>query len=53
MGTNSWDWRVNMSIFGISVVYTYNVSTEFLAYEETSCVLLYYFSEEIIDNSLY
>ena len=39
LGTHNWGWCVNLSIFCVSIVDTYNVSTQLLAYEETSCVL--------------
>ena len=32
--THNWYWRVKMSIFGVSVFDTYNVATQYLAYEE-------------------
>ena len=42
-----------LSIFGVSVVETYNVATQFLAYEDTSHVFFYALSEWMIDNDLY
>ena len=51
LGTCSWDKRVNMGIFGVSVVDTYNVATQYLAGEINYHVLFCDFSEEIIDNN--
>ena len=52
LNSNSWDKRVNMSIFGISVFCTCNVTTNYLAYEYNFCVFFYDLSEEMIDNDL-
>ena len=41
LGTHSWYQRVNLSIFGVSVVGIYNVATQYLAYEETSHALFW------------
>ena len=45
LGTHSWDTGFNMSIFGVSVVETYNVSTQSLSYENTSHVMFCDLSE--------
>ena len=50
--THSWDRHVNMSIFRVSVVDTYNVATQYLAYEGTSSVLLCALDEEMIYNNM-
>ena len=52
LGTHSWGRRVNLSIFSVSVVDTYNVATQSLAYEETSHVLFCALAEEMTDNNL-
>ena len=36
LGNHDWDHRVNMSIFGVSVVDTYNVESQSLEYEDNS-----------------
>ena len=36
LGDHNWDRHVDMSIFGVSVVYTYNVSTQYISCEDTS-----------------
>ena len=38
LGTHSWDHRVNLGVFGVTVIDTYHVATHYLAYEETSRV---------------
>ena len=50
--TQSWCQGVNPGTSGVSVVNTYNVETQYLAYEETSNELLYDFTEDMIDNDL-
>ena len=39
-GTKIWDWHVSLSIFGVSVVDTYNITTQMLSYENTYNVFL-------------
>ena len=50
--TQSWCQGVNPGTSGVSVFNTYNVETQYLAYEETSNELLYDFTEDMIDNDL-
>ena len=52
MDTRSWDRHVNLGIFCVSVVYNYNIDTQSLSYEMTSCVLFCALSEDVIDNDL-
>ena len=53
MGTHSLHKHVNLSIFCVSVVDTYNVATQSLDYEENSRVFfLCALSEYSIDNDL-
>ena len=53
LGTHIWYLSVNMSIFVVSVVDTYNVATKSLAYEETYNLFLYDLAEDKIDKDLY
>ena len=41
-----------MVVFGVSVVETYNLATQSLAYEETYHALFYALNEEIIDKNI-
>ena len=41
-----------MSIFGVSVVDTYNIERQYMAYEDNYCVLLCDLSEDMIHNGL-
>ena len=52
LGTHYWDHNVNMSIFGVSVVDTYNIATKSLIYEDTSNTFFCYFSEVMTDNAI-
>ena len=52
MGNHTWDKYVNMSIFGVSVVDTYNFATQSISYEDTSRVLLCDLSEDMTDNDI-
>ena len=52
LGTKIRDKCVYMSIFGVSVVDTYNVATKYLTYEETSNVFFCDFSEETIHDNM-
>ena len=52
LGTHSWRKRVNLGIFGVSIVDNYNVSTKSLAYEETSHLYLCDLTEGMINNYL-
>ena len=50
--THGWDRLVNMDIFGVSVLGSYNFDTKSLSYERTSCVLFCALDEYIIDKDL-
>ena len=52
LGTHIWEKLVNLSIFGVSVVYTYNVSAQYLAYEETYHMIFCDLAGDIIYNDL-
>ena len=52
MGTQSWYQRVNLIIFGVYFVETYNEATKYMTYKETSHASLCFLAEEIIDNDL-
>ena len=41
LGNYIWDQRVNMGVFGVSIVDTYNVETQSLAYEDTYHAIFY------------
>ena len=53
MGTHIWNWRVDMGIFGVYFLDTYNVTTQSITYEETYHVLLFALAEDMVDNNLY
>ena len=52
LGTKCWYRRVNISIFCVSIFYTYNVATQSLEYEETYHGLFCDLDEEVINNNL-
>ena len=52
MGTYSWDKYVNLHIFIVPVLDTYNVATRSLAYEDTSSLFFCDLDEEMIDNDI-
>ena len=53
LGTQSWYQRVNLRIFSVSVVETYNVATQYMAYEDNSHIFFCALTEEIIDNDIW
>ena len=52
MGTQSLDRHINLNIFSVSNVDTYNVATQPLTYETTYHLFLYVLAEETINNDL-
>ena len=48
MDTHSWDKHVDLSIFGVYIVDTYNVATTYIISNVFFCIL----SEEIINTNL-
>ena len=50
--TNSWYWSVHLVIFGLYAVYTYNIATQSLLYQDTFRVFLFDLDEEIIVYNL-
>ena len=53
LGFHSWCHHVNLSICGVSFVYTYNVETQSLSHEDNFRELFCALGEYIIDNDLY